>query len=360
MFRPDRAVVASTNTARRATMLGVQAVQCVAPGPDLDRAIRVTELDEPQPGPGEVVVKVDACALCRTDLQIVTGDLPARTLPIVPGHQVVGRVVAVGAGVEQPVVGAVVGLVWLAGACTACRFCLSNRENLCTTAQFTGWDRDGGMAGFVSARADFVHELPADLLAGSTSQAVAPLLCGGVIGYRSLRVAGIGPGSSGMRLGLYGFGASATIALQLAQFFGVQCYVVTRSPQEQARALEQGAHWAGTYDQHPPHPLDAAVTFAPAGEVVLAALRACDRGATVAINAIHLDGIPAFDYSDLWWERSLRSVANVTRADVAQFLALVGPAGIRTQSEAVGLADAAQAFRRLRDGDVRGALVFLP
>lgn len=341
-------------------MQSVRAVQCVAPGPDTDSALRVAELAEPQLQPGEVVVRVEACALCRTDLQIVSGDLPARVLPIVPGHQVVGTVVSVGAGVSEPAVGAVVGLVWLAGACGTCRFCRSQRENLCTSAQFTGWDRDGGMAGLVSARADFVHELPAALLAGASAVAVAPLLCGGVIGYRSLRVAGIGSDSAGMRLGLFGFGASATIALQLARHFGVECHVVTRSGAERERALELGAHWAGTYDQAPPHALDAAVTFAPAGEVVLAALRACDRGAVVAINAIHLDGIPAFDYSDLWWERSLRSVANVTRADVGEFLALVGPAGIQTQAEAIPLDDAAVAFRRLRDGDVRGALVFVP
>jgi propanol-preferring alcohol dehydrogenase len=188
---------------------------------------------------------------------------------------------------------------------------------------------------------------------------MAPLLCGGVIGFRSLRVAGLGPGSAGARLGLYGFGASATIAIQVARHWGCETYVVTRSPQEVRRALDLGATWAGTYEQPPPRRLDAAITFAPSGDVVVAALQALDKGGTVAVNAIHLDRIPQMDYDDLWWERSLRSVANVTRQDVRDFLEVVPQAGVHTQYEVLPLAEAPRALERLEAGDVRGAFVLV-
>lgn len=312
-----------------------------------------------------MVVEVTASAVCRTDLQLVTGDLPAHRLPVIPGHQVVGRVAAVGAGVPDHRPGDVVGLVWLARSCGVCEFCTAGRENLCRTAQFTGWDTDGGWADRVLARAAFTHPIPADAAGPATSAeerdvAVAPLLCGGVIGYRSLRVAGIGPDSAGRRLGLFGFGASASLAIQVARHWGVRCFVVTRSAAEVRRAGELGAEWAGTYDEPVPVPLDAAITFAPAGVVVRDALRTLDRGGVLAINAIHLDAIPAIDYDDLWWERSIRSVANVTRTDVREFLALVGPAGVRTATEVLDLADAPAALQRLRAGDVTGAFVLLP
>lgn len=335
------------------------------PGSVDERPLVAQDREEPAPGPGEVRVEVAACAVCRTDLQLVTGDLPARSLPVVPGHQVVGLVSAVGEGVEPARVGARVGLAWIAGACGACRFCRSGRENLCEAATFTGWDRDGGYATAVTARADFAVDLP-DLglgfaaAAGGADAAVAPLLCGGVIGYRSLRVAGLGPSDSGARLGLYGFGASATVVVQVARHWGLEPYVVTRSASEAERALSLGAIWAGTYDESPPVRLDAAITFAPAGAVVVAALKALDRGGTVAVNAIHLDEVPAFDYDDLWLERSIRSVANVTRADVRDFLALVPEAGVRTEYEVLGLDDANDALRRLAAGDVRGAFVLVP
>ncbi len=294
----------------------------------------------------------------------MTGDLAARRLPIIPGHQVVGHIAAVGPGVPADRVGERVGLVWLARSCGECRFCLTGRENLCVAAQFTGWDVDGGYADHVLARADFAHPIP-DL--GSAFPrgregdiAVAPLLCGGVIGFRSLRVAGVGAESAGSTLGLFGFGASALLAIQVAIHWGVRCFVVTRSADEAQRALAMGAEWAGTYDDAIPVPLDAAVTFAPVGWVVAAALESLDRGGTVAVNAIHLDEIPPLDYDNLWWERSIRSVANVTREDVHDFLAVVGPAGVRTTSEVLPLADAARALVRLRDGDVAGAFVLLP
>lgn len=305
--------------------------------------ISAGEVADPQPGPDELLIAVEATAVCRTDLQILRGDLAPHKLPLIPGHQVVGRDVETGQRV---------GLVWLAQTCGGCRFCLTGRENLCETARFTGWDRDGGYAELVTAHRDYVHPLPE-----GEPYALAPLLCGGVIGFRSLRVAGLGPHSRGGRIGLFGFGASATIALQIATYWGLESYVVTRSPAEVKRAMDLGALWAGTYDQPLPVPLDAAVTFAPSGDVVLGALRAVDKGGTVAINAIHLDRIPQFDYGDLWWERSLRSVANVTRADVRDFLDLVGPAHITTQYEVLPLEAAPAALERLEQGDVKGAFV---
>lgn len=310
-------------------------------------AIAFGERPDPQPGPDELLIRVEASAVCRTDLQILRGDLPSHRLPLIPGHQVVGEVVSPG-----ELCGRRVGLVWLARTCGECRFCREGRENLCEQARFTGWDVDGGYAELVTAHRDFIHPLPA-----GDAEALAPLLCGGVIGFRSLRVAGIGPQSGGARLGLFGFGASATIAIQVARYWGCECYVVTRSPAEARRALELGAAWAGTYDQQMPVRLDAAVTFAPSGDVVVSALKSLDRGAAVAINAIHLDRIPQLDYDDLWWERSLRSVANVTRADVRDFLAVVPPAGVRTQYEVLPLREAPQALARLEAGDVRGAFV---
>ncbi|HEY6531716.1 MAG TPA: zinc-dependent alcohol dehydrogenase family protein [Acidimicrobiales bacterium] len=307
----------------------------------------------PEPGPDEVVVEVHACAVCRTDLQLVEGDLEARRLPIVPGHQVVGTVVARGDTVVEPALGTRVGVAWIAATCGTCRFCRRGRENLCEQARFTGWDRDGGYATHVRARADFVHPLP-DTFADVDA---APLLCGGAIGYRSLRVAGIGPDSSGTALGLYGFGASATCVIQIARHWGVDVHVCTRSARERQAALELGASWAGGYDERPPVPLDAAVTFAPSGDVVVAALQALDRGGVVAVNAIHLDRVPELDYGDLWWERSIRSVANVTRDDVRELLELAASIPIRTRTEVVALDDANDALRRLAAGDVSGSFV---
>ena len=333
---------------------GMRAQRLVHPGAATgDGPLEAVELPDPEPGPGEVVVAVEACAVCRTDLQLAEGDLAARALPIIPGHQVVGTVVAAGADADPGLVGRDVGIAWIAGTCGTCRFCTTGRENLCGDARLTGWDRDGGYAERVVARADFVHPLPA----GLDAVAAAPLLCGGTIGYRSLGIAGIGPDSAGARLGLYGFGASATCVIQIARHWGCEVHVATRSPSEQERALALGAASVGGYEDAPPAPLDAAITFAPAGSVVLAALDAVDRGAPVAINAIHLDGIPAFSYDRLWSERSLRSVANVTRADVTDLLALAQEIPIRTTYEVLDLDQANSALHRLSVGDVAGAFV---
>lgn len=320
------------------------------PGPAASRPLRLLELPDPEPGPGELLLGVAACGICRTDLQIVEGDLAMRAMPIVPGHQVVGRVEAVGTGVAGWSVGDRAGVGWLGSADETCRFCTSGRENLCPDARFTGWDRDGGYAERMTVRAGFALHLPD----GFDDLAAAPLLCGGVIGYRSLKVAGIEPGG---RLGLFGFGASALLAIQVAVHRGCEVYVATRSPVERARAMSLGATWAGGYDEPVPVPLDAAVTFAPAGEVVLAALRSIDRGGTVAINAIHLDRVPEFPYEWLWLERSLRSVANFTRRDAEEFLALAASIPIRTETEVHPLEAGGLALQRLAEGKVEGAAV---
>ncbi len=320
------------------------------PGAVEHRPLRSVDRLDFAPAPGEITIDVSACAVCRTDLQIIEGDLEARQLPIVPGHQVVGRVRAVGAGVERWQPGARVGVAWLGGACGQCSYCESGRENLCEQAQFTGWDRDGGYAEVMSAHAGFVFSVPA----GFTDTEAAPLLCGGIIGYRSLKISGIEPGG---RLGLYGFGASALLAFQVARHWGCEVFVATRSRTEQQRALEMGAAWAGSYHEQPPVTLDAAVTFAPAGYVVVEALRAIGPGGTVAINAIHLDTVPEFPYEMLWMERGVRSVANFTRSDAEEFLALAGEIPIKTVVDPYPLADVNIALGRLKNGDVNGAAV---
>ncbi len=327
-------------------------MQIHSPGPDPGAALQLVDVPDPRPGSGEVLIEVTACAVCRTDLQIAMGDLPAHKLPVIPGHQVIGRVI------EGPAerIGQRVGLCWLAATCGRCPACLRSRENLCERAAFTGYDVDGGYAELVVARSDLAFPMP-----DGQDADIAPLLCGGVIGYRSLRRAGLGPESAGARLGLYGFGASASLAIQVARHWRVECYVVTRSAAEAQRAADMGAAWAGTYEDPMPVALDAAITFAPVPWVVRRALTDLDRGGIVAINAIHLGLIGPFDYdSELWWEREIRAVANVTRADVTEFLALIGPASVCTEHEILPLEEAGTAMRRALAGDVRGTFVLRP
>jgi propanol-preferring alcohol dehydrogenase len=331
----------------------MRAMQLQSPAPIDQGPLVPVEVAHRPPGPGELLVAVAACAVCRTDVQLIEGDLPARRLPIVPGHQAVGRVVAVGDNVSDWSVGDRAGIGWLAGTCGACEFCVSGRENLCAEAEFTGWDRDGGYGETVLGRADFALRLPD----GPTDRELAPLLCGGVIGYRSLVVSGIQPGQ---RLGLFGFGASASLAIQVARHWDCEVYVATRSESEQHRAQKLGAGWAGGYDDPMPAPLHAAVTFAPVGTVVVSALTALAPGGTVAINAIHLDRIPEFDYSLLWRERQVRSVANYTRADAAEFLALAAGIPIRTTIDEYPLAEANTALARLKAGETNGTAVLIP
>jgi propanol-preferring alcohol dehydrogenase len=328
----------------------VTAQRLSRPAPVASGPLEHVETATPAPGPDEIAIEVAACGVCRTDLQLVEGDLPARRLPIVPGHQVVGTVHALGDSVDRWRIGDRVGVAWLGGACGSCDLCQAGLENLCDSAEFTGWDRDGGYAESMVARSDFALAIPD----GFTDAEAAPLLCGGVIGYRALRISGIEPGG---RLGLYGFGASALLAIQVALHQDCEVYVATRSVVEQQRALEMGAVWAGGAHERPPVELDAAVTFAPVGSVVVAALEALAPGGTVAINAIHLDRIPEFDYDLLWRERGLRSVANFTRRDAEEFLALAVEIPVRTITELFPLADANVALDRLARGDIAGAAV---
>lgn len=326
------------------------AMQLRSPAAIEHQPLRRVELPSLQPADDELVLRVACCAICRTDLQLCEGELAARRLPVVPGHQIVGRVTAVGAGARGWRIGDRAGVAWLASTCGACDRCREGRENLCADARFVGWDQDGGYATDVRVRADFALRLPdthSDIEA-------APLLCGGVIGYRSLKISGIRPGQ---RLGLFGFGASALLTLQVALHWKCRVFVCTRSEVERARALALGAAWAGGYDERPPVPLDAAVTFAPVGRVVIAALESLERGGTVAINAIHLDEIPAFDYDSLWWERSLRSVASFTRKDAREFLELAGRIPIKTTFDVRPLDEANAALSQLKAGAVRGAAV---
>ena len=311
------------------------------------------ELPDPEPGPGQLRVRVRACAVCRTDLHVVDGDLPDPRLPVVPGHEIVGVVDALGEGVEGPAVGARVGIPWLGGTCAVCRFCRSGRENLCDRAVFTGYQRDGGYAELAVADAGFCFPLPE----GLSDVAAAPLLCAGLIGHRSLLLAG-----DAARLGLYGFGAAAHIVCQIAVDEGRTVYALTRPGDDEAQtfALSLGAAWAGDTSTGPPEELDAAILFAPAGELVPLALGHVRKGGTVVCAGIHMSDIPSFPYELLWGERVVRSVANLTRADGEEFLALAPGVPVRTEVEAVPLAQANDALARLRAGAVRGALVLVP
>jgi alcohol dehydrogenase, propanol-preferring len=309
----------------------------------LDEPGRLVERDVPDPvaGAGEVVIDIDACGVCRTDLQIVQGDLAMRRRPVIPGHQVVGRIAGTG---ER------VGVAWLHGADGTCPACRRGLENLCPNAEFTGWTADGGYAERLVARRDYVFPVPERF----TDLEAAPLLCAGIIGYRSLGLAGVAPGG---RLGLYGFGSSAHLAIQVALHRGCEVAVFTRSPRERDLATRLGAAWAGGYDDPSPWPLDGAVTFAPVGSVVVAALRSLAPGATVAVNAIHLDEMPAFSYDLLWGERCIRSVANFTRRDATEFLALAAEIPIRAEVREFPLADAGEALDRLAAGEISGSAV---
>jgi len=315
--------------------------------------LRLVCREVPQPGPSEVRVRVSACAVCRTDLHVVDGDLPPQRPEIVPGHEIVGRVDALGDGVDGIALGDRVGIPWLGHACGRCRFCRRGQENLCTEARFTGWQIDGGYAEHAVADARFCLPIPE----GYTDAEAAPLLCAGLIGHRALRLAG-----AGKRLGLYGFGAAAHIVAQEARHEGREVFAFTRpgdtAAQDFARSL--GAVWAGGSDEAPPVRLDAAIIFAPVGALVPAALKAVERGGTVVCAGIHMSDIPSFPYADLWGERVIRSVANLTRQDGLDFLALAPRVPIRTEVETLPLEAANEALKRLREGRVRGALVLVP
>ncbi|MCP3065457.1 zinc-dependent alcohol dehydrogenase family protein [Myxococcus sp. K38C18041901] len=304
----------------------------------------------PRPGPQEVLLRVRACAVCRTDLHLVDGELPRPKLPVVPGHEIVASVVEVGAEVLGLEPGTRVGVPWLGWTCGQCRFCVSGRENLCDFARFTGYQVDGGYAEYTLAHHAFCFPLPA----GLDDVHVAPLMCAGLIGYRSLRMAG-----EGARLGMYGFGAAAHLLIQVARHQGRRVFAFTRPGDEagQAFARELGAEWAGGSDALPPEPLDAAILFAPAGSLVPAALRAVDKGGVVVCGGIHMSDIPSFPYAWLWEERVVRSVANLTRADAVEFLALAPRVPVHTRVQVFPLSSANEALLALREGRVHGAAV---
>ncbi|TAM86817.1 zinc-binding alcohol dehydrogenase family protein [bacterium] len=315
--------------------------------------LHIEEREAPQPEPGEVLLKVRACGVCRTDPHIVEGELTPHRPSIVPGHQIVAEVVALGRGAAAEL-GARVGVSWLGGVDGTCSQCSAGRENLCDAPTFTGYDRDGGFAAYVTARAAFTMPLPAAL----DDEQAAPLLCAGIIGFRALRVAGV---ERGERVGLFGFGASAHLALPVLQAWGCQVYVSTRGASHRALARELGAVWVGGAQEVPPAPLDRAVTFAPSGEVVIAALRSLRKGGVVAINAIHLDRMPAFDYDTLLWgERQLRSVTNMTRADAHDYLALAARIALRPRVQLLPLQEANTALALLKADRVDGAAVLVP
>ncbi len=316
------------------------------------RPLELRDLPLPRPGRGQVLLQVRACGVCRTDLHVVDGELTDPRLPLVPGHQIVGTVVEAGKDAQRFPVGARVGVPWLGWTCGECRQCRAGRENLCERARFTGYQIDGGYAEFASADERFCFPIPD----GYPDAQAAPLLCAGMIGYRSLRIAG-----DGERLGLYGFGASAHIVIQLALNQGRRVFAFTRAGDSEAErfALSLGAEWAGDSMGSPPEPLDAAIIFAPAGELVPAALRATAPGGTVVCAGIHMSDIPSFPYSILWQERILRSVANLTRRDGEEFLALAPKVPVRTQVETHPLEAANEVLARLRDGKVQGEAVLL-
>ena len=309
------------------------------------------DLAKPTAGPGQVVIEVGACGVCRTDLHIVDGDLPTIRAPIVPGHEIVGRVAEVGAGVTRLARGQRVGVPWLGYTCGVCAFCRGDRENLCDEAAFTGYQIDGGYAEYTLADAHYVFPIEGDHY---TDAEAAPLLCAGLIGYRALRMAG-----DARRLGLYGFGAAAHIVAQVARHQGREVYAFTRAGDDRAQdfARELGAVWAGASDHRPPEPLDAAIIFAPVGALVPAALEAVDKGGTVVCAGIHMSDIPSFPYRILWQERRICSVANLTRRDGEEFLALAPKVPVRTQVELFPLDQANDALDRLRDGRITGAAV---
>ena len=306
----------------------------------------------PRPQAHQVLIKVSACAVCRTDLHVVDGDLPATQLPLIPGHEIVGRIVSCGSAVSQSQLGERVGVPWLGSTCGQCRFCRSNRENLCELARFTGYQIDGGYAEYALADSRYCFSIPEVY----TDHQAAPLLCAGLIGFRSLRLSG-----EGQHLGLYGFGAAAHIVIQIAISRGRKVYAFTRPGDEkgQSFARKLGAIWAGGSDEFPPNRLDAAIIFAPDGRLIPQALKTLDRGGVVVCAGIHMSQIPSFSYQDLWGERVIRSVANLTRQDGIDFFNLVSELSIRTEIQTYHLEQANQALSDLRNGRLQGAAVLV-
>ena len=313
--------------------------------------LRIEDVPQPQPGPGQVLLRVRACGVCRTDLHITEGELPHLRSPLIPGHQIVGEIVNAGDSGLPP--GTRVGVSWMGGVDGDCPYCRRNMENLCDAPTFTGYTVDGGYAAYAIARADFVYPIPKAL----SDLDAAPLLCAGIIGFRALRVAGVEPGDN---VGLFGFGASASLAIAVLHAWNCKVYVSTRGESHRHLAESLGAAWVGMEHDKPPVPLDRAVTFAPSGDVVVSALSSLRKGGIVAINAIHLDRIPSFDYDTLLWgERQIRSVANMTRADARDFLELAGSIGLKPKVTAFTLEQANEALAAVKGDRIDGAAVIV-
>jgi len=316
------------------------------------RPLVLRNLTTPRPAAGQLLIKIEACGVCRTDLHIVDGDLDRPNLPLILGHEIVGAVVELGAGIAGFSVGQRVGVPWLGGTCGSCGYCRSGRENLCDQAVFTGYQINGGYAEYTVADSRFCFPI-GDFYSAAEA---APLLCAGLIGYRALRMAG-----NGERLGLYGFGAAAHIIVQVARYQQKKVYAFTRPGDEEGQqfARRLGVHWAGGSDTLPPEPLDAAIIFAPAGPLVPAALQAVAKGGTVVCAGIHMTAIPAFSYDLLWGERTVRSVANLTRQDGEEFMVLAPRVPVRTEVQIFSLTEANEALNRLRKGRIKGAAVLV-
>ncbi|MBI3359776.1 MAG: zinc-dependent alcohol dehydrogenase family protein [Chloroflexi bacterium] len=310
------------------------------------------ELPTPQPGTGEILVRVRACGVCHTDRHLVEGELPNPTLPITPGHQIVGKVETLGEGASRFKVGDRVGVPWLHRTCGTCDFCRRGEENLCETAQFTGYQVDGGYAEYALADERFAVPLPERF--GDVE--VAPLLCAGIVGYRSLKLADLKPGE---RLGLYGFGGSGHICIQVARYWNCEVFVFTRNPEHQQHARDLGAKWAGNTDEQPSAKLDRAIIFAPVGWLVPLALGHLRRGGTLAINAIHTSPIPEMPYNLLYHERTIRTVANATRRDAEEFLPLAAEIPVRAETQPFPLSEANRALQMLKKSEIRGAAVLV-
>lgn len=327
------------------------------PAPIDTRPLRFTEVAVPTPGEEEVLIHVRVCGICRTDLHVVEGELPVRKPRVIPGHQVVGEIAAVGSGVTELQAGQRVGVAWLHRTCGQCRYCRAGRENLCEQAEFTGWTTNGGYAEYVVAPGRFVYSLPA----GFDDLQAAPLLCAGIIGYRSLRLTGIEKGKwTGTRLGIYGFGAAGHVVIQLARARGADVYVCTRDRERhQALASELGATWVGGATDEPPVKLNASIIFAPSGELAPVALQALDKGGVLVLGGIHMSPIPSFEYSLIYGERVMRSVANNTREDGREFLAEAASVPVRTHVQTFPLSSANEALMALKQDAIRGAGVLI-
>lgn len=320
------------------------------PKPAKEHPLNLEILPVPEPGPGQVRIRLTHCGVCHTDLHIAEGDIHPPHLPVTPGHQAVGEIDALGAGVAERHIGQRVGVPWLYAACGDCNFCKRGMENLCENAQFTGFHRDGGFAEYMLAEAAYTLPIPESI----ANREAAPLLCAGIIGYRSLHKADLQPGE---RLGLFGFGASAHLAIQVARHWGCEVYVFTRSEEHRRHALELEAAWAGGAEDAPPAPLDRAITFAPVGEIIPQALAKLRPGGTLAINAVHLSPIPEMPYDLIYGERTLRSVANATYQDGVEFLNLAARIPIQPTTTLYPLAEANQALLDLKESKLNGEAV---